>query len=141
ALTTFNYALKPKGFVALGKSETRGTVPDLFAASGKNDKLCTRKEGRARIVHVTSLNSAKNRSGLNANSQSENKLTDYQKTADDLVLRKYSPAGVVVNEAMDIVHFRGNTTIYLEQAPGKPSHNLLKIAKDGLPFELRNIVH
>lgn len=141
ALTTFHYALNPKGFLLLGKSETSGTVPDLFAASGKNDKLFTRKDGPGRFMHVTSLNSEQNMSGLNANSQSENKLTDYQKTADDLVLRKYSPAGVVVNEAMDIVHFRGNTTIYLEQAPGKPSHNLLKMAKDGLPFELRNIVH
>ena len=33
--------------------------------------------------------------------------TDFQKTADDILLSKYTPAGVVVNEAMDIVHFRG----------------------------------
>lgn len=42
---------------------------------------------------------------------------------------------------MDIVHFRGNTANYLEQAPGKPSHNLLMMAKHGLGFELRNILH
>src|SRR5207247_5680540 len=54
---------------------------------------------------------------------------------------KYTPAGVVVNEAMDILHFRGSTENYLAQAPGKPSHNLLKMAKHGLAFELRNILH
>ena len=48
---------------------------------------------------------------------------------------------MVVNETMDIVHFRGNTAKYLEQAPGKPSHNLLMMAKNGLGFELRNILH
>ena len=125
----------------MGKSETSSSVPDLFAASGKNDKLFTRKDVPGRFMHVTSLGSEQNLSGINANSKSENKQTDFQKTADDLMLREYTPAGVVVNEAMDIVHFRGNTAIYLEQAPGKPSHNLLKMAKDGLPFELRNIVH
>ncbi|MBC7867076.1 MAG: histidine kinase, partial [Gloeobacteraceae cyanobacterium ES-bin-316] len=44
ALTTFHYALNPKGFLLLGKSETTGGVPDLFAAEGKNDKLYTRKD-------------------------------------------------------------------------------------------------
>ncbi len=48
---------------------------------------------------------------------------------------------MVVNEAMDIVHFRGNTGNYLQQTQGKPSHNLLKMAKEGLAFELRNILH
>lgn len=141
ALTTFHYALNPKGFLLLGKSETIGSVPDLFAASGKNDKLFTRKDVPGRFMHVTSTSSEQNLSGVNTNSKNENKHTDFQKTADDLMLLKYTPAGVVVNETMDIVHFRGNTSIYLEQAPGKPSHNLLKMAKDGLPFELRNIIH
>lgn len=29
----------------------------------------------------------------------------------------------------------------MEQSSGKPSHNLIKMAKDGLAFELRNILH
>ncbi|MEO6252314.1 MAG: chemotaxis protein CheB, partial [Ferruginibacter sp.] len=37
ALTTFHYALNPKGFLLLGKSETTGGVPDLFAAVEKAD--------------------------------------------------------------------------------------------------------
>jgi two-component system CheB/CheR fusion protein len=125
----------------LGKSETSSSVPDLFATAGKTDKLYIRKDVPGRFMPVTSLSNEQNLIGLNTTSNSENKHTDFQKTADDIMLRKYMPAGVVVNEAMDIVHFRGSTAIYLEQAPGKPSHNLLKMAKDGLPFELRNIIH
>src|SRR5690606_8579085 len=30
---------------------------------------------------------------------------------------------------------------YLEPSPGKPSLNLMKMAKQGLAFELRNILH
>jgi two-component system, chemotaxis family, CheB/CheR fusion protein len=141
ALTTFHYSLNTKGLLLSGKSETTGSVPDLFADSGKIDKLFTRKDTPGRFMHVTSLSGEQNMSGLNAYSKNGNKHTDFQKAADDLMLRKYTIAGVVVNERMDIVHFRGNTAIYLEQAPGKPSHNLLKMAKEGLPFELRNIIH
>jgi two-component system CheB/CheR fusion protein len=72
--------------------------------------------------------------------KSKTMRSDFQKTADDIMLSKYSPAGVVINEAMDIVQFRGSTSL-LEQSSGKPSHNLLVMAKNGLAFELRNIIH
>lgn len=65
----------------------------------------------------------------------------FSKAADLVLLRRYTPASVVVNELLDIVQFRGKTGNYLEQTSGKPSFNLLKMAKDGLAFELRNILH
>ena len=141
ALTTFHYALNPNGFLLLGKSETTGGVPDLFAPVGKNDKLYTRKDVPGRFIQVASQRSEQILNRPANSSKSETIRTDFQKTADDILLTKYTPAGVVVNETMDIVHFRGNTSTYLEQAPGKPSHNLLTMAKNGLGFELRNILH
>ena len=141
ALTTFHYALNPKGFLLLGKSETTNGVPDLFASAAKNDKLYTRKDAPGRFVHVASQRSEQHFNHPNANPNPENIRTDFQKTADDILLRKYTPAGVVVNEALDIVHFRGNTSSYLEQSSGKPTHNLIQMAKNGLAFELRNILH
>ena len=141
ALTTFHYSLNPKGFLLLGKSETTSGVPDLFVTAAKNDKLFSRKDVPGKFMHVASQRSEQNFSHTDANPNNEIIRTDFQKTADDIMLRKYTPAGVVVNEAMDIVHFRGNTGSYLEQSPGKPSHNLLQMAKSGLGFELRNILH
>ena len=141
ALTTFHYSLNPKGFLLLGKTETISGVPDLFVAAAKNDKLFSRKDVPGRFMHVASERSEQYISNTDANPNNEIIRTDFQKTADDIMLRKYTPAGVVVNEAMDIVHFRGNTGGYLEQSPGKPSHNLLQMAKNGLAFELRNILH
>lgn len=145
ALTTFHYALNPKGFLLLGKSETTGGVPELFAAVEKNEKLYTRKDVPGRFIQVTSQRSEQILTRTIENSKSDSdsyrNRTDFQKTADDILLTKYTPAGVIVNEAMDIVHFRGNSANYLEQAPGKPSHNLLLMAKSGLGFELRNILH
>jgi two-component system, chemotaxis family, CheB/CheR fusion protein len=141
ALTTFHYSLLPKGFLLLGKSETTSGVPDLFASAAKNDKLFTRKDVPGRFMHVATQRSEQILSRSGTDAKNEPIRTDFQKTADDILLSRYTPASVVVNEVMDIVHFRGSTSYYLEQAAGKPTHNLLMMAKDGLAFELRNILH
>ncbi len=146
ALTTFHYALNPKGFLLLGKSETTSGVPDHFAlcqvkGTAKTDKIFTRKDIAGRFVPMASMRSEKSYVDTPVKSKNEVMQTDFQKTADDIMLSKYTPAGVVVNEAMDIVHFRGSTGNFLEPSPGKASFNLLKMAKEGLAFELRNILH
>ncbi len=136
---TFHYALNPTGFLLLGKSETISNVPGLFALAAKTSKLFTRKEGPGQFTSVPAQRSERpiNR----ATPTTETLSTNLQKIADELILSHYTPAGVVVNEAMDIVHFRGITTPYLEQASGKPTHNVLLLAKYGLAFELRNLLH
>ncbi|MFT5382750.1 MAG: two-component system CheB/CheR fusion protein [Saprospiraceae bacterium] len=141
ALATFHYALNPKGFLLLGKSETTSGAPDLFASIVKNDKLYSRKDTPRRFVHVPSPRREQHFNPPNANLNNENIRTTFQKTADDILLRKYTPAGVLVNQALDIMYFKGNTSSYLEQSPSKPTHNLIQLAKNGLAFELRNILH
>ena len=141
ALTTFHYALNPEGFLLLGKSETASSVSELFGIATRHEKLFTRKDVSSRFMHAASQRGEQSFADMHVNAKSENIRTDFQKAADDILLGKYTPAGVVVNEAMDIVHFRGSTGNYLEPSPGKASLNLLKMAKNGLGFELRNILH
>jgi two-component system CheB/CheR fusion protein len=50
ALNTFHYALNPKGFLLLGKSETTGGVPELYASVGKTDKIFTSKDVPGRFL-------------------------------------------------------------------------------------------
>ncbi len=142
ALTTFHYALNAKGHLLLGKSETTGSVPDRFNAVRKGDKLFMRKNAPGKFMLSSSKQSEQAlRNKENRNTTVEKRRTDFQKTADELLLGNYTPASVVVNESMDIVLFRGNTEDYLVQQNGMPSHNLTKMAKGGLAFELRNILH
>ena len=140
ALTTFHYALNPKGYLLLGKSETGSNVPMLFSVSNKIDKLFTRRDAPAKYMHVASLRSEQIMNRQSAHAKNDPLQTDYQKTVDSLINTRYTPACVVVNDAMEIVHFRGDTSIYLQQATGKPTHNLLKMARSGLGFELRNVI-
>jgi len=68
----------------------------------------------------------------------ERKGDNFQKDADDILLSRYTPPGVIVNEQLDIVQFRGSTGEFLEPSPGKASLNVLKMAREGLSFEIRN---
>ena len=55
-----------------------------------------------------------------------------QKEADRLVLAEHGPPGAVIDDEMNIVQVRGRTAPYLELSPGEPTHNLLKMAREGL---------
>lgn len=142
ALSTFHYALKPKGYLWLGKSETTGSLLDSFTSVRKNDKLFVRNDTSGKLPFSFSTQNKNSLSKVeDRNTAIGKKRTDFQKTADELLLASYSPASVVIDDKMDILLFRGKTIDYLGQQGSTPSHNLIKMAKGGLAFELRNILH
>jgi two-component system CheB/CheR fusion protein len=65
---------------------------------------------------------------------------ELQREADRLLLARYAPPAVVVNEQLEIIQSRGRTGKYLELPPGKASLNLLKMARPGLLFELQSAI-
>ncbi|MCC5906348.1 MAG: PAS domain-containing protein [Balneolaceae bacterium] len=140
ALTTFHYVMNPEGLLLLGKSETTSGVPDLFAEVAKSEKIYSRKDVSSKFMQVINRRSELDFNQSEVSTKPIKKNPEFQKTADEIVIKKYTPAGVVVNEAMDIVQYRGKTGPYLEQTSGKPSHNLMVLAVQGLAFELRNIL-
>jgi two-component system, chemotaxis family, CheB/CheR fusion protein len=142
AYSIFHYALNEKGFLLLGKSETAGTSSELFQLAGKKDKLYSKKTVTGKFMNVASHTREENLKDKDYSLRSnERKRDDFQKDADDILLSKYTPPGVIVNEQYDIVQFRGSTGAYLEPASGKASLNVLKMAREGLSFELRNALH
>ncbi len=148
ALATFHYALKDKGFLVLGKSETTGASSDLFIPLARHEKIYSRRPVPGHFMHVATERKEEALVLKNIPSQREGKTakheatqTDFRKSAEAMLLSKYTPTGVVVNELLDIVHIHGIITPYLEPSPGKPTFNLIKMAREGLAFELRNAIH
>lgn len=142
AFTTFHYALREKGYLLLGRSETIGSSSELFVPFGKKEKMYERKPLPGRFRSVTSEGREEKLKDRNHVSRSsEKRKEDFQKNADDILLSKYTPAGVIVNDHFDIVQFRGATGDFLEPSPGKASLHVLKMAREGLSFELRNALH
>ncbi|OQP54194.1 hypothetical protein A4D02_19935 [Niastella koreensis] len=142
ALTTFHYALNEHGYLLLGNSETTAPAAELFATYGKSEKIYTRKSVPGKFLHLTAGKTeyvSKNNGDV---VKKEPGRDDFQRSADEVILAKFSPSGVVVNEEMDIVQFRGGGAgAWLEPSPGKASLNVLKMVKPGLAFELRNALH
>ena len=141
-IPTFHYALNPGGFLLLGASETIGVFTDLFGVVDQNRRIYCKK---AAVMREYPHFSAKGVPGTAKNNR-HNILpaavtpTDWQREADRIVLTRYAPAGVLVNDNLDILQFRGKTSPYLESPPGEPSHNLLRMAREGLFPVLRSAI-
>ena len=139
AFATFHYALNNKGMLLLGKSESIGQSQQ-FSLFKKQDKFYLKKPFSSKYATVvTNANEAALKKKDAIFKLTENK-DDFQKAAEEALLIKYNSIGVIVNDQLDIVQFRGLTGAYLEAPPGRASHNILKMAKDGLSFEFTQCI-
>jgi two-component system CheB/CheR fusion protein len=141
ALTTFHYSLNEDGYLMLGKSETVGNSTDLFTSYNSAEKIYRRKGPIGRFMSVASSGRELSFREIDKNLQKESTNKDVFKIADEAMLANFMPPGVLVNEKFDIVQFRGSTETWLVPPAGKPSYNVIKMAREGLAFELRNILH
>ncbi|HXS57888.1 MAG TPA: CheR family methyltransferase, partial [Hanamia sp.] len=138
ALNNFHYALNEKGLLLLGKSETTGVLQNLYLPVGNKEKLYAKKDVPGRFMPMASERSETFMKSKDQVASANERKDDFKKNADDVLLSKYTPPGVVVNEHFEIVQFRGQTGQFLEPSPGTPSLNILKMAKDELSFEIRS---
>jgi two-component system CheB/CheR fusion protein len=141
ALTTFHYALNENGYLLLGHSETTAPAAELFTIYSKSEKIYVRKNVPGKFLLLSSdKKESKSKDNVYA-VKKEPGRDDFQRSADEMVMARYSPPGVVVNEELEIAQIRGLTGDWLEPSPGKPSLNVLKMVRQGLAFELRNALH
>jgi two-component system, chemotaxis family, CheB/CheR fusion protein len=133
-----HYALKPNGFLVLGSSETAASYRDLFAVEDARHKIFRSRPGIRRLAPspAGSMRPTAEPFGPRPN-RARDTASDAQKAAERILLAKYAPPSVVIDEELDILQFHGDTGPYLALAPGKASLNLLKMARDGLPVALR----
>ena len=147
-LATFHYALNAEGYLMLGKSESVGAAPQLFTQLEKKYKMYARrheatgKQAFEMNYRLADPDRPHPKDGVRRASVKEDAVaSDLEKTVDNILLAQYTPACLVVNQDLEILQFRGSTGLYLEPSPGKASLNLLKMARPGLAFELRNAIH
>jgi two-component system CheB/CheR fusion protein len=142
-----HYALKPTGYLVLGKTETLGGFADLFVPIDNKNRIFAKKRGSPRQILdfgtravSTEPPSAEQPEQTEHTAQREPSNLDLQKEADRLVLNRYAPAGAIIDDGLDVVQFRGHVSPYLEPASGAASFNILKMAREGLAIELRSAV-
>ena len=142
ALPILHYALNPSGYLMLGRSESIGEFSDLFSLVDKNSRIYSKKNSVEAAAPRPGTESLQEYDRIREKNGRACRMTglDIQKEADSIILTRYSPAGLVINEDMDILQFRGNISPYLKPQPGKASLNLMKMAGESLAMELRVLV-
>jgi two-component system CheB/CheR fusion protein len=139
----FHYALQPTGFLVLGPAESVGLLTDLFQPIDQGHRIFAKKAGAVNYFQYRGPRAAA--AGSQAQPQVAPSISmrtpgDVAREADRIVLGRYAPPGVVVDENLQIVQFRGRTTPYLEPAPGAASLQLDRMARNGLGIELRRMI-
>ncbi|MEG4033558.1 chemotaxis protein CheB [Microcoleus sp. S36b_A4] len=139
----FHYSLKPTGFLLLGTSESTGEFSYLFTSVDKKSKIYAKKLTATRpnfSFTPSSYPVAKAREREEVKNNFTDSL-DLQQETDQLILNRYAPASVVVNEQMKILQVRGDIDPYLRVVAGTPDLNLLAMARAGLLVELRTAIY
>ena len=143
----FHYALRPTGFLLLGTSEGIGVSTNLFAIEDRSNKIFF-KRAAARPALSFSMEHSKlfdrhapQQPMPKSPPEANLNYVEAQKEFDRRLLAQYAPAAVFVNADLEVIHSRGNVDRYLKLAPGRASLSVLKMAREGLLFELRNALN
>jgi two-component system CheB/CheR fusion protein len=132
-LRTFHYALRPQGMLFFGPAETVAQSPELFEQIDSRLRVFRRlpSTGGGAIAErdgsaLLAIESEDNTSPVRAEADS------LPRDADRLLLARFAPACVLVNQALTILQFRGHTGPYLEPAGGPPSFDLRRVIRPEL---------
>ncbi|MDX2004718.1 MAG: chemotaxis protein CheB [Meiothermus sp.] len=141
-IPTFHYALKPTGVLVLGASETVGRHTDLFKSLDKRLRVYT-KQPAVSHPHRPARPTPAGAAPAPPRPAPSPHIAEGEiatREADRLLLARYAPSGVIVDDALEVQQFRGATGRYLEAASGKASLNLLSMARTGLMLPLRALI-
>ncbi len=142
-ISMFHHSLNPGGFLFLGNSETTGHHSDLFAPLNKKWKIFQRRDTGRPCETVFSLSSSvpklpgTSRPARNTG----NALPGPGDIADDLLFKRYSPPCVVVNDRHEIIHVSTKMDRFLQVPVGRPTTDIVKMARQELRPPLRAAIH
>ena len=134
----FHYVLKPNGFLLLGGSET-AAFRDLFSLVDREHRIYARRETARKPFTVRTGSAA-----AGAGAEPPRKVGhagDVRLEVDRILLSRYSPAGVVVDEDLEVLEILGKADAILSLPAGEVSFNLLRlIPETSLFLEVERLV-
>ena len=126
-IETFHHALKPDGFLLLGKSESLNAYAHLFSIEDPKHKIFSSIPFRAPLSMPAAAAESRGAERVNAATDSATVAFDLPQGAERVPLEQYMPAALVVDPNLQIIHFQGNISPFLAPATGEPSFHLLRM--------------
>jgi two-component system CheB/CheR fusion protein len=130
-----HYALNPGGFLFLGSSESITAYGDLFDVVDGRHRIFGRRQALPGLALDFNAPFAPLEAAHTPGREEFGAVwsaLDVQREADRVLLNRYAPVGVVADESMTVLQFRGRTAAYLEPAPGMASLDLFRMLREGL---------
>ncbi len=143
----FHYALDPRGVLVLGTAESVRSAGELFVPLVKHHRIYRRRAVATQPL-AASLVLPKDQSRDKTHVTRDASffvrplapsavVDEVEREANRLVLDRFAPAGVVINEHLDVLQFRGRTAAFLQHSAGTASFHLLKLVPPELVMPLR----
>jgi two-component system CheB/CheR fusion protein len=134
-LPIFHYSLNQPGYLVLGPAESITGFEAQFQPIDVDVPIYARKPG-PRTSLTFPVASQLGRLPTRRPTDAVRSALDVQREVDHVLLARYAPACVLIDDNLEVVQFRGRTGPYLEAPPGQPQLNVLKMARDGLASQL-----
>lgn len=139
-ISLFHFALCEGGLLLLGNAETVGASDDRFEVISKAERLY-RHVGRSRPGEFGFLANMAEGLRVPARRDPESAPSRQALLADlcrRLVMERFAPAAVLVNQRHECLFFLGPTDRYLRIGPGHPTLDLLSMAPHSIRTKLRS---
>jgi two-component system CheB/CheR fusion protein len=132
-IAQLHYALNASGSLILSGSEDVHQLSDYFAPADANETIFRKKSPSSYLVpyfpkDVADLSPLRGIRRTAPNSSGAEEL----KQAENLLISRYLPASIIINEDLQILRIWGHLGQYLEPASGAPTFDLAKIAGEPL---------
>jgi two-component system CheB/CheR fusion protein len=136
-VSLFNYSLNAGGIMLLGTAESLGNTREGFKELDQKLKIFKRSES----VLATELIDFPSAFYHNRTVATEKKILpnisdNIQSLTEQVLLQRFAPVSVLINENGDIVYMTGRIGKYLEPVAGKANMNIHAMAREGLRHEL-----
>lgn len=133
----FHYTLNAGATLFLGESESIGTFSDLFVPVDARHKIFSRKPVKTGYEPETEAGDYLRAEPVRrARGQVKAKRQAIDAVAERVILRDYSMPCVLVDEDYGVAYFNGDVNRFLIQPGGKPTFNILQMARPEIHYRL-----
>lgn len=136
-MNLFHYSLQPGGIMMLGNAENDNSQNIQFSPLNAKCKLYKRVLAPATREMLDFPGPfLQTKKQISNEKQAVMNTENIQTLAEQVLLQRFAPASVLINEEGDILYITGRTGKYLEPAAGKANMNIYAMAREGLRTEL-----
>ncbi len=135
----FHYALKPNGYLFLGRSESLAGHSRLFAMADEKHRIYRRKSVSAAPVPRSVLGPGRPQRAPYT-LPAPTVLPESRQDVDRLLVERYAPPGFHVDEDLQISSFIGDVSAYLQPVSGQANLQLTRMLPAGMALDIRTAI-